>query len=194
MNEHSTPSESERCNATGSFDPDHRHRGHVVPGSPDPSEARLEGAGAAPLATVGGVELALARLLRVGVFASLILIGLGLAVALMQGIPPIESRDVRPISLGGIARGVRAVRGEAIIDLGLLVLIATPVLRVFAAFILFTRLRDRAFTWLTLSVLVILIGSFLAGRIDGERTEASRDATSHAADPVPHVPQPNVNP
>lgn len=134
--------------------------------------------GVASIVPLGAVELALARLLRIGVFASLILIGLGIAIALMQGVPPIGSREVEPISPAGILEGVRALRGEAIIDLGLLVLIATPVLRVLAAFMLFTRLRDRAFTWLTLSVLVILIGSFLAGRIDGQKSSSDDGAAA----------------
>ena len=70
-----------------------------------------------------------------------------------------EPADLR--TLGGILQDVRALRGRGIIQLGLLVLIATPVARVaFLAFI-FARQRDRLYTGIALIVLALLAYSLL---------------------------------
>ena len=55
-----------------------------------------------------------------------------------------------------------AVRGRAIIQLGLLLLIATPVARVAFSLVAFLRERDRAYVLITSFVLALLLVS-LAG-------------------------------
>ena len=70
-----------------------------------------------------------------------------------------EPADLR--TLTGILHDVRSLRGRGIIQLGLLVLIATPIARVaFLAFI-FARQRDRLYTAVALIVLVLLAYSLL---------------------------------
>jgi uncharacterized membrane protein len=56
-------------------------------------------------------------------------------------------------------------RGRALIQLGLLLLIATPVLRVAFSILAFTRQRDFVYVFLTLIVLSVLIYSLFSGQI-----------------------------
>jgi uncharacterized membrane protein len=59
----------------------------------------------------------------------------------------------------GVEKGIRAGDCVATIEFGLLLLIATPVLRVGVSFVEFLRERDYRFAALTLAVLLILLGS-----------------------------------
>jgi uncharacterized membrane protein len=68
-----------------------------------------------------------------------------------------------PHTLGAVVKGVGQGSGPALVMLGLLLLIATPVLRVMVSVIGFTLERDRRFILITLVVLTVLIGSFAVG-------------------------------
>jgi uncharacterized membrane protein len=59
-------------------------------------------------------------------------------------------------SIGGILREVRAGSSRAVIQLGVLTMIATPVLRVAFAFYGFARQRQWLFTGISLTVLGLL--------------------------------------
>ena len=61
--------------------------------------------------------------------------------------------------LGGAARG----HGPALVMLGVLLLVATPILRVAVSVAAFARERDRAFSLITTVVLLVLLTSFLVG-------------------------------
>jgi uncharacterized membrane protein len=60
---------------------------------------------------------------------------------------------------GAFVSGLLVLRPIALAQAGLLVLIATPVLRVAASVIGFALERDRLYTAITLAVLAILLGS-----------------------------------
>lgn len=75
-----------------------------------------------------------------------------------RGEPPALS------SLGGILRGALALDSRALIQLGLLLLIATPVARVALSLVGFVMERDRKYQVITLVVLGILVWSLL-GRL-----------------------------
>jgi uncharacterized membrane protein len=62
-----------------------------------------------------------------------------------------------------ILRDLLAMRGRAFVAAGLLVLIATPVMRVAASLLVFAWRRDRAFLAITALVLAVLVASFLIG-------------------------------
>ena len=62
----------------------------------------------------------------------------------------------------GVLRGVGAGRSAALIQLGLLLLIATPIARVALAAVAFATQRDRTYVIITLIVLAVLAAS-LAG-------------------------------
>jgi uncharacterized membrane protein len=65
-----------------------------------------------------------------------------------------------------VARGIVDGRGQAIVALGLAVLIATPILRVAIAMIGFAIERDRVFAAISAVVLILLAAAFLLGKVD----------------------------
>ncbi len=72
-----------------------------------------------------------------------------------------ESTDLRTIH--GILADALSFRSRGIIQLGLLLLIATPVSRVAFSLFAFLRQGDRTYVVVTLLVLVILLSSLLRG-------------------------------
>ena len=66
-----------------------------------------------------------------------------------------EPSDLRTI--GGIVRDAAAFSGRGLIQLGLLVLVATPVARVALSLVVFAVQRDRTYAVVTLVVLALLI-------------------------------------
>lgn len=73
-----------------------------------------------------------------------------------------EPTDLRTLS--GILRDALALRGRGIIQLGLLLLIATPVARVAFSIAAFAMQRDRLYVVVTLMVLAILLYSLTSGQ------------------------------
>jgi len=73
-----------------------------------------------------------------------------------------EPTDLRTLS--GIVRDALALRGRGIIQLGLLLLIATPVARVAFSVAAFAIQRDRLYVVVTLMVLAILLYSLTSGQ------------------------------
>lgn len=67
--------------------------------------------------------------------------------------------------VGKVVRAAVTLRSEAIIQLGLLVLIAVPILRVAVSVILFFAKRDWLYTGVTLLVLAVLLFALLGGRV-----------------------------
>jgi uncharacterized membrane protein len=66
-------------------------------------------------------------------------------------------------SLRGIATGVAGGDSRALIQLGVVLLIATPIVRVALTLVAFLRQRDRLYAGLTALVLVLLLFSLLHG-------------------------------
>ncbi len=64
-------------------------------------------------------------------------------------------------SVNGIIHGALHLSGRAIIQLGLLLLIATPVARVAFSAVAFAIERDSLYVWITLLVLAVLLYSLL---------------------------------
>jgi len=71
-----------------------------------------------------------------------------------------------PHTLGDLAAELRALRGQAIVILGLLVLIATPILRVAVSILAFIYQGDRVYTLITAAVLCLLLLSLALGKIE----------------------------
>jgi len=72
-----------------------------------------------------------------------------------------EPDDLR--NLRGIMRGASSLHGRGIIQLGLLLLITTPIARVAYLVYAFARLRDRLYTLIALLVLLLLILGLTSG-------------------------------
>ncbi|HSV42222.1 MAG TPA: DUF1634 domain-containing protein [Methanomassiliicoccales archaeon] len=92
-----------------------------------------------------------------GMVASLIIILLGLGVYVID--PPTSDG---PVPSGELPDRLMAGDPIAIIELGILVLIATPLVRVLAALTMFARQKDVRFVMISLIVLsVIILASLL---------------------------------
>lgn len=66
---------------------------------------------------------------------------------------------------GGIWEGMLNFKGQAIIQAGIVLLIATPIIRVAFSAIGFIIEKDYLYTAITLMVLLIIFASMLSGRI-----------------------------
>jgi uncharacterized membrane protein len=114
------------------------------------------------------IERLLARLLQAGVALSTLLVLAGGVVFLLHhgaALPHYSRFEGEPAELSSAAGIVRtALRGEGrgLIQLGLLVLVATPVLRVAGSLVAFVVLKDRTYVVLTSIVLVLLASSLAA--------------------------------
>jgi uncharacterized membrane protein len=116
------------------------------------------------------VEQLIGRLLQVGVLvaAAVVLVG-GVMLLVQHGTRPVEfatfSTATSPLqSLGGIFRGAFALDAMAIVQLGLVLLIATPVMRVALTLVAFALQRDRLYVVLTAVVLALLLYGLIWGR------------------------------
>lgn len=120
------------------------------------------------------VERVISVLLRVGVVVSLLVVVAGTVVSFVHHPAYLYSATdlgyltkpggAVPRTLGDVAAGVRAGRGQAIVVAGLLLLVATPVLRVAVAVAAFLLQKDRVFALITAVVLALLLLSFFLGR------------------------------
>jgi len=72
-----------------------------------------------------------------------------------------EPADLR--SIDGVVHGVLAFRSRALIQAGLLVLIATPIARVALSLVAFARQRDWLYVGITAIVLALLLASLTIG-------------------------------
>jgi uncharacterized membrane protein len=128
------------------------------------------------------IELFIAGLLRAGVLLSffIVLAGIVAVVATGQsGYQQIRLDDLGsivayhdrspafPNSLSDVIGGLLSFKPYAIISLGLLVLIATPIMRVAVSIIAFARERDWMYVVITSFVLAMLILSLAIGEAGG---------------------------
>ncbi len=119
-------------------------------------------------------EDAISAILRAGVGASLVLIVAGSLLSFLRdgGYAAHRSEVARltgeggsfPRTLSWFFGGLVHLDGQAVIVAGLLVLIATPVLRVAVSAVVFARERDRTYVAITITVLLLLLLSFELGR------------------------------
>jgi uncharacterized membrane protein len=116
------------------------------------------------------LQRVIGRALQIGVLlsAAVVLIGATMLLA-RHGAEPADYRAFHPEryplhSLAEIFRGVMAFDARAIVQLGLMLLIATPVVRVALMLVAFLVQRDRLYVLVTALVLALLLYSLLVGR------------------------------
>jgi uncharacterized membrane protein len=122
------------------------------------------------------VELLISNLLRIGVRISLALVVLGTIMTFSRhedylSQPSALTRLTAPgagfpHSLRGVWAGLRNLSGQAVVALGLLLLIATPVMRVAISIFGFLYEKDRLYVLITTTVLALLLISFLLGKAE----------------------------
>ena len=113
----------------------------------------------ATLSTLHDMEAVISRVLQFGVVLSMSVVAVGVALwsrAAQAG------AGSYPTTIGGVWAGAAAGQPLAVIQVGLLLLILTPVIRVAASVLVFARDGDRPFTIITVTVLALLLcGIFL---------------------------------
>ena len=116
------------------------------------------------------MERAMGVLLRFGVVLASTAVLAGMAFYLQDHArQPVDYRDFRAHSFNLRHRGelfTGSARGNAaaIIEVGILLLIATPVARVLFAVVAFALERDRLYTLISIAVLAVLVYSLLFGK------------------------------
>jgi uncharacterized membrane protein len=117
------------------------------------------------------IEVILGNLLRTGVLVSAAVVLVGACIYLYRHAhDPADYRVFRGEpseyrTISGVIQSVISGRGQGIIQLGLLLLIATPIARVAFSVVGFAIERDRLYVAFTLLVLAILLYSFLGSGI-----------------------------
>ena len=95
--------------------------------------------------------------LRIGLWISIAVMLLGILLTAAGGNG--EAREVLP--LDRIVPAIQAGNPAVVLDLGILLLFATPLVGVLTALAEFVAHRDRAFTAIALALLVILVAGFV---------------------------------
>jgi uncharacterized membrane protein len=123
------------------------------------------------------VELIISTLLRVGVVLSLSIVLIGTITTFTHHHDYFSSPTARdlilspdavyPHSVRQVFTGVRQMQGRGIVMLGLLLLIATPVMRVAVSIFGFVYEHDRKYVLITSIVLILLLLSFVLGKASG---------------------------
>lgn len=117
------------------------------------------------------VEQVIGRLLQLGVYAAAAVAIVGAVFVLVQhgsaspAFGDFQSAPWYLTSVGGILRGVREMRSESIVQLGIVLLIATPILRVAFTLVAFILQRDRVYIAITTVVLALLVYGLAFGRL-----------------------------
>ena len=109
------------------------------------------------------------RLLRAGVILAAVFVMVGGAIYLARHQTPVtnyhvfqgEPEELRTVP--GIFHEALALHGRGLIQLGLLILIATPIARVAFSVVAFLYQRDWTYVVVTLIVLGLLVYSLLGG-------------------------------
>jgi len=121
-------------------------------------------------------EIVISMLLRIGVIASVAIVVLGMVLSFTgkgnyaetsQEFHALVSPEAEfPRSLSATAHGVADMDGPALVVLGLILLIATPVMRVAVSILAFFFQHDLVYVVITSLVLLLLLTSFFLGKVE----------------------------
>lgn len=107
------------------------------------------------------------NLLRWGVITAIIIVATGLFLYLFQkGNGTVSYAEFNPLRFQGFAalfRGLLSADYHAVIQLGVMLLIATPVVRVIIALIGFALEKDRLYVVISLVILGVILFSIIYG-------------------------------
>ena len=116
------------------------------------------------------MQLVIGWILRVGVVISMTIVFIGGVFYLYRhghSIPQYHTFKSVPFfvqNASGLINGVFTLKGQAIIQLGILLLIITPILRVAFSIIGFIIEKDYLYTFITIVVLLIIMASMFTGQ------------------------------
>ena len=111
------------------------------------------------------LDLIMGKILRVGIFLSILFMFIGLVLYLFSGQQVISLKNLEQFN------PVAYVKRHSIFDavtfmlLGAFMLILTPIFRVISTFIIFVKTKDKMYTIFTVIVMVIILVSIILGFI-----------------------------
>ncbi len=117
-----------------------------------------------PAKTRISIQIASSWVLRIGVFLSMGVMFIGLGKALIAGGVSVHEMENRPFvaDFTALAHGIGRLDAFALMELGVVLLVLTPIMRVFTAMVLFViEERDALYAGVTFLVLVMTLGSLL---------------------------------
>jgi uncharacterized membrane protein len=115
------------------------------------------------------IEQFIGRVLQIGVLiAAAVTLAGGVLLLVKEGgtVPafaPFKGQPAYLTSVGGIVQAVRERRSDALVQLGILLLIAVPIVRVACTLVAFVLQRDRTYVLITLLVLGLLMYGLFFG-------------------------------
>ncbi|RGN68362.1 DUF1634 domain-containing protein [Streptococcus anginosus] len=111
------------------------------------------------------LDLVMGKILRIGIFLSILFMFIGLVLYLFSGQQVISLKNLEQFN------PVAYVKSHSIFDavtfmlLGAFMLILTPIFRVISTFIIFVKTKDKMYTIFTAIVMVIILVSIILGFI-----------------------------
>ncbi len=111
------------------------------------------------------MEIIISNLLRGGVLLSAVIIFIGFSMFLITGKSGYTG-NYYPTNPLEILRGITSFKSYSIILAGILVLILTPVFRVGVSIIIFFQEKDFLYVKITSLVFIILLVSFVLGKVE----------------------------
>lgn len=106
----------------------------------------------------------IARLLTIGTYASVALLGLGVALMLVSGIAPLDGGP--PFDPIRLVDDLVHVRPAGLLWLGLLAVVATPAARVVASFVGYVRSGERSMAVVATLILAVIALSVALARLE----------------------------
>jgi uncharacterized membrane protein len=106
------------------------------------------------------IERMVSRVLAAGIVVAVAFMLAGVVMGLVRG----AGLPERVLGIADIARGLGELDAAAYLSVGLLVLIATPFVRVMGSIVAFALQRDRRYVLLTVAVLVVMCIGLVLGR------------------------------
>jgi uncharacterized membrane protein len=107
------------------------------------------------------IERTVSRILGIGIGAAVALMLAGVVLALVGG----EGLPDHVVSLAGLVSGLAEPDPAAYLSLGLLVLVATPFVRVAGSLVAFALEKDRRYVLVTAVVLAVMCLGVVLGKV-----------------------------
>jgi uncharacterized membrane protein len=115
------------------------------------------------------LEISIARILRIGVLTAAIVVSAGGLFYLRNASTPMpdyshfHATEPSLRTIVGILSGVSHMDAGSVIQFGILILIATPIMRVVLCIVGFARQQDRLYIAISTTVFIVLMFSFFRG-------------------------------
>ncbi|MGB2696258.1 MAG: DUF1634 domain-containing protein [Candidatus Zixiibacteriota bacterium] len=100
-------------------------------------------------------------ILKIGAYSAFIILILGLALFLFTSPGPARDAKLLPMSVGELLSSLSGFQPQGVINIGLLVLMFTPMLRVIIALFSFLKLKDFKYSLISLGVFLILFSGLM---------------------------------